>query len=143
MSYCNKCYILVVDDVLNNVLLLQTLLESEGYIVDTSLSGQLALSKIQAAPPDLILLDIVMPGMDGWQVIEHIRQNHDLPFIPILVVTGCDETSIAQGVEESGANGFIRKPINIDKLLQKVSAILGNSGEREIAKPNMCNNLQY
>lgn len=124
MSYCNKSYILVVDDVLNNVLLLQTLLESEGYIVDTALSGQLALSKIQAAPPDLILLDIVMPGMDGWEVIQHIRQNHNLPFIPILVFTGCDETSIRQGVEESGANGFIRKPIKIDKVLEKVSALL-------------------
>jgi CheY-like chemotaxis protein len=124
VSYCNKSYILVVDDVLNNVLLLQTLLELEGYIVDTALSGQAALSKIQAAPPNLILLDIVMPGMDGWEVIQQIRQNHNLPFIPILVVTGCDETSIAQGIEESSANGFIRKPINIDKLLKKVSAIL-------------------
>lgn len=129
MSYCNQKYILVVDDVLNNVLLLQTLLESEGYIVDTALSGRSTLSKIQAAPPDLILLDIVMPGMDGWEVIQQIRQNHDLPFIPILVVTGCNEPSASQRVER-GANDFIRKPINIDKLLEKVSLILEKTGER-------------
>lgn len=118
-----KSYILVVDDLPDNIFLLQTILESEGYVVDTAFDGRSALSKIQAVTPDLILLDVMMPGMDGYEVTQHIRQNLNLPLIPIVLVTAYDEPSAAQGFEV-GANDFIRKPIDTDKLLQKVSDLL-------------------
>jgi CheY-like chemotaxis protein len=123
VSFCDQSYILIVDDLADNVFLLQTILQLEGYIVDTAFSGQLALSKIQTAPPALVLLDIMMPDMDGWEVLQHIRQNQNLPFIPIILITGCNEISTTQGVESS-ANGFIRKPFDSDELLEKVSTLL-------------------
>ena len=82
--------ILVVDDVADNSFLLQTFLELEGYQVEVADSGYLALEKIETAPPDLVLLDVMMPGMNGYEVVKHIRENQQLPFIPILLVTGYD-----------------------------------------------------
>lgn len=123
VSSSEKSYILVVDDIPDNIFLLQTILESEGYTVDAAFSGGSALSKIQAAPPDLVLLDVMMPDMSGYEVTQHIRQDQNLPFIPIVLVTAYDEPSADQGFQV-GANDFIRKPIDTDKLLATVSELL-------------------
>lgn len=115
--------ILVVDDIADNSFLLQTVLESEGYQVEIADSGCLALQKIEIAPPDLVLLDVMMPEMNGFEVTQRIRQNPSLPFIPILLITGYTEPSAANGFDV-GADGFIRKPINFDELLQRIRTIL-------------------
>jgi CheY-like chemotaxis protein len=109
----NQTYkILAVDDLLDNLLLLQALLEAEGFAVEVATSGKLALNKIKAAPPDLILLDIMMPGMNGYEVTQQIRQDDKLPSIPILLVSACDE------------HDYIRKPLNFEELLAKISRFL-------------------
>lgn len=108
--------ILVVDDIPDNSFLLQTILESEGYQVEVAENGRAALEKVVAAPPDLVLLDVMMPGMNGFEVTRCIRQNPSLPFIPILLVTGYDQFSPADGFEV-GADDFIRKPIDFERLL--------------------------
>ena len=115
--------ILVVDDLADNLFLLQTLLEAEGYAVETANSGTIALTKIEATPPDLVLLDVMMPGMSGFEVTRKIRQNQQLPFIPILLLTAHDQASATQGLN-LGANDFIRKPINLDELLARIKAFL-------------------
>jgi CheY-like chemotaxis protein len=115
--------ILVVDDIADNSFLLQTILESEGYIVEVADSGRTALDKIAVNPPDLVLLDVMMPGMNGFEVTKRIRQNPDLPFIPIILVTGYSEPTPASGFEV-GADGFIRKPIDFDDLLNQIHKIL-------------------
>jgi CheY-like chemotaxis protein len=115
--------ILVVDDLSDNLLLLQTVLEAEGYEVDTANSGSLALAKVEATPPDLILLDVMMPGMNGYEVTRQIRQNHNIPFIPILLVTAYEDINAIQGLA-LGANDFIRKPIEFDILLARIEAFL-------------------
>jgi len=115
--------ILVVDDLSDNLFLLQTILEAEGYEVDTADNGNLALSKIANSPPDLILMDVMMPGMSGYDVTKQIRQNHTIPFIPILLVTAHEDASDVQGLA-SGANDFIRKPIEFDTLLSRIEAFL-------------------
>jgi CheY-like chemotaxis protein len=115
--------ILVVDDLSDNLLLLQTVLEAEGYEVDTANSGRLALAKVEAAPPDLILLDVMMPDMNGYEVTRQIRQNQSVPFIPILLVTAYEDTNAIQGLA-LGANDFIRKPIEFDTLLARIEAFL-------------------
>ncbi len=115
--------ILVVDDVADNSFLLQTFLELEGYQVEVADSGYLALEKIETAPPDLVLLDVMMPGMNGYEVVKHIRENQQLPFIPILLVTGHDSNSLPQ-VDEFVVNGLIHKPVIFDELLTRVQAIL-------------------
>jgi CheY-like chemotaxis protein len=115
--------ILVVDDIADNSFLLQTILEGEGYNVEVADSGGAALARIAVNPPDLVLLDVMMPEMDGFEVTEKIRKNFALPFIPILLVTGYSELTPAAGFE-AGADGFIRKPINFEDLLNKIRMIL-------------------
>ncbi|MDF5723640.1 MAG: response regulator [Rhizonema sp. PD37] len=122
MLSLKRCRILVVDDFPDNLFLLQSALEAEGYDVDTANNGRIALNKIDASPPDLLLLDVMMPGMNGYEVTRHIRKNDHLPLIPIILVTAFEEASAAEGLE-AGANDFIRKPINLDKLLAKITAL--------------------
>lgn len=115
--------ILVVDDAPDNCLLIQAILQDEGYNVELAESGQDALDKIEKQPPDLILLDVMMPGMDGYEVTRRIRQNTELPFMPILLTTAYDQPSVAQGLD-TGADDFIRKPVHFDELLARVRALL-------------------
>ncbi len=115
--------ILVVDDLADNLFLLQAFLEAEGYDVDTADSGTLALDKITAFPPNLVLLDVMMPGMNGYEVTQRIRQNDKLPFIPILLVTAHEEVTVSQGLD-MGANDIIRKPINFEELLARIRVMI-------------------
>ncbi len=115
--------ILVVDDTPDNCLLIQAILQDEGYDVELAESGREALNKIEQSPPDLVLLDVMMPGMDGYEVTRRIRQNAALPFMPILLTTAYDQPSVAQGLD-TGADDFIRKPVHFDELLARVRALL-------------------
>ncbi|MBW4541422.1 MAG: response regulator [Myxacorys chilensis ATA2-1-KO14] len=115
--------ILVVDDVADNSFLLQTLLECEGYQVDVADSGWEALVKMESAPPDLVLLDIMMPGMSGYEVAHRIRQNHQLDSVPILFVTGYDSPAAAIN-DPVQFTGVIRKPVEVDSLVMQVQAAL-------------------
>ncbi|QDZ40553.1 hybrid sensor histidine kinase/response regulator [Euhalothece natronophila Z-M001] len=115
--------ILVVDDAPDNVLLVKSILEDEGYDIDVAEEGQSAIDKVNANPPQLILLDVMMPGMDGFEVTERIRQQEDLPFIPILLITAYDQPSVAKGLD-SGADDFIRKPVELEELLARVRSLL-------------------
>lgn len=115
--------ILVVDDLIDNLFLLQTVLEAEGYEVDTADNGNSALAKVHDTPPDLILMDVMMPDMNGYEVTQQIRQTPTLPFIPILLVTAHEETDGSEGLA-LGANDFIRKPIEFDQLLAKIADFL-------------------
>jgi CheY-like chemotaxis protein len=118
--------ILVVDDLPDNYILLQTVLEDEGYQVEIADNGYAALDQITSHPPDLVLLDVMMPGMNGFEVTRRIRRNPSLPFIPILLVTGYTEPAPADGFD-AGADGFIRKPINFDDLLNRIRAFCSPS----------------
>ena len=115
--------ILVVDDAPDNVLLVQTILEDEGYEISSAENGFSALTQIEQSAPDLVLLDVMMPGMDGYEVTQRIRQNEKLPFIPILLITAHDQPSVAQGLDV-GADDFIRKPVEMDELLARVRSLL-------------------
>ncbi len=115
--------ILVVDDIEDNLFLLRTVLETEGYEVETADNGGSALSKVENAPPDLILMDVMMPDMNGYEVTKRIRQNPDLPLMPILIVTAYDSLQTSRGLALEPSN-FIRKPIEFDQLLTKVAALL-------------------
>ncbi|MBD2075160.1 response regulator [Phormidium sp. FACHB-592] len=115
--------ILVVDDLPDNCFLLQTMLKSEGYQVEVADSGPAALHKITTCPPDLVLLDVMMPGMDGFEVTRQLRHDPALPFIPVLLVTGHSDPEPADGFD-AGADDFVRKPIDFDLLLNRIRAIL-------------------
>ncbi|NJL09901.1 MAG: response regulator [Calothrix sp. SM1_7_51] len=123
-SPCSRAdKILVVDDSPDNVFLIKTILEEEGYVIDTAENGPTALAKIDESPFDLILLDLMMPGMDGYEVTRRIRNNMALPFIPILLITAHDSPNVAQGLD-LGADDFIRKPVTVEELLARVRSLL-------------------
>jgi two-component system sensor histidine kinase/response regulator len=115
--------ILVVDDLPDNCFLIQTLLQEEGYQIDAVNSGREALAYIENAPPQLLLLDVMMPEMDGYEVTRRIRQNTSLPFLPILLITAHDQPSVARGLD-TGADEFIRKPVDSDELVARVRSLL-------------------
>lgn len=116
--------ILVVDDSPDNVFLIKTILEEEGYTISTAENGISALAQLQASPCDLVLLDLMMPGMDGYEVTRRIRGDLKLTqYIPILLITAHDAPNVAQGLD-LGADDFIRKPVTVDELLARVRSLL-------------------
>jgi len=118
-----KKQILVVDDLPDNLLLLATILEAEGYEVDTTDCGYKAIAKIEANPPDLVLLDVMMPNIDGYEVAQWISQNQ--PSVSIVLVTAYD-TLPQLDPTKIKIDGFIRKPIDIDEVLLKVETLLAS-----------------
>jgi len=115
--------ILVVDDTRDNLILVQTILEDEGYEIDLVSDGISGLNQVAQTPPDLILLDVMMPGMDGYEVTRRIRNNSSLAYIPILLVTAFHECSVVEGLD-AGADDFIRKPFDTEELLARVRSLL-------------------
>ena len=120
----NAATILAVDDVPDNLFILDSILsEVDDYHLDCVSDGEAALAYIAESPPELILLDVMMPGIDGYEITRRIRQNKKLPYIPILLVTAHDQPSLADGLD-SGADDFIRKPFDIDELMARVRSLL-------------------
>ena len=115
--------ILVVDDVYDNLLIIEAILEEESYEINLEQDSIKALKLVEKSPPDLLLLDVMMPEMDGYEFTRQIRQNSALPFIPILLVTARDESSVVEGLD-AGADDFIRKPVNSDELQARVRSLL-------------------
>jgi two-component system cell cycle response regulator len=116
--------ILVVDDHEDNVELLRVRLESWGYRVDTARDGLSALNAIEVSPPDLILLDVMMPTVDGNEVARRVKRNPALPFIPIIMQTALDSTESKVEGLEAGADDYITKPIEFAELKARVRSML-------------------
>jgi two-component system cell cycle response regulator len=116
--------ILVVDDHPDNIELLQASLEAQGYVVESAEDGQEALDCIYRTPPDLVLLDVMMPKMNGLEVARRIKNDPALPFIPIILQTALDSTEdMVQGLD-SGADDYIIKPLNFRELQARVKSLL-------------------
>jgi CheY-like chemotaxis protein len=124
--------VLVVDDYAQNVELLQELLSVSGYRVSTACDGEEAIKKAHKEIPDLILLDIMMPKMDGYQVCEALRNADDTKDIPIIFVTAKTEVKDwTHAIFNMGANSYITKPINAKKLIEKVKSVLKMKHSRD------------
>jgi diguanylate cyclase (GGDEF)-like protein len=122
LSRKNK--ILVVDDVAVNVQLLTTYLTSVGYEVFTARDGEEALEKVAATQPDLILLDVMMPKLNGFEVCERLKSDPATRIIPVIMVTALNEIEDKIKATESGADDFVSKPFNKLELLTRVKSLL-------------------
>ncbi|BAY30563.1 response regulator receiver sensor signal transduction histidine kinase [Nostoc carneum NIES-2107] len=118
-----KDKILVVDDVYDNLVLLETVLQEDSYEVILAQDSTNALAIVEQSPPDLILLDIMMPELDGYEFTRRIRHNKNLPYIPILLITAHIYSSVVEGLD-AGADDFIRKPFDPDELNARVRCLL-------------------
>ena len=131
----DKPSILVVDDDPNISRLEQLYLEKEGYEVRTAADGNAAIEDFRKLPPDLVLLDVMLPGADGYEVLRAIRKSGD---IPVIMVTAKGETFDKVLCLELGADDYITKPFNILEVKARIKAIIRRAGsdheEREKAK---------
>lgn len=115
--------IVAIDDSPVNLMLLETLLSGENGILECYKNPEEALSAIAQSPPHLAIVDVMMPGIDGYDVTCRLRRASHLPYIPILLITSHERSSAVRGLE-LGADDFIRKPICNDELLARVRSLL-------------------
>jgi two-component system, cell cycle response regulator len=116
--------ILVVDDHPDNLEIINARLSSRGYQVETATNGQEALDLVRADPPHLILLDVMMPLLDGYEVSRRIKRDPGLPYVPIILVTARDSTEDKVEGLDAGADDYLTKPINFPELEARVRSML-------------------
>jgi len=125
--------ILVVDDEDDILNFLELVLSEKGYDVATASGGQEALTKAQLVRPDLVLLDIMMPQMDGWEVLKLLRVDEDTAEVPVAMLSARTEArDRVQGLQE-GAIDYICKPFSLAELLGKIETIFTEAGA--VAQP--------
>ncbi|MCA8908702.1 MAG: PleD family two-component system response regulator [Rhodospirillaceae bacterium] len=116
--------VLVVDDVLPNVKLLEAKLTREYFDVITACDGPEALEKSLSGAPDIILLDVMMPGMDGFEVCQKLKENHKTAHIPVVMVTALSDTADRVRGLKAGADDFLTKPVNDIALFARVRSLV-------------------
>jgi len=119
-----KGNILIVDDTPANLRLLSSMLADQGYKVRSVISGQMALTAAQAAPPDLILLDIRMPDMNGYDVCERLKSDEDTRDIPIIFISAMDATEDKVKAFNVGGVDYVTKPFQLEEVLARVETHL-------------------
>lgn len=116
--------VLVVDDILSNVKLLEAKLTAEYFDVVTAFSGLEALAKVDEHEPDIVLLDVMMPGMDGFEVCRRIKQNPKSSHVPVVMVTALDQPTDRVAGLEAGADDFLTKPVDDAALFARVRSLV-------------------
>lgn len=125
----SKKRILVVDDSETSRTFVKQALEGLGYEVAEAADGEQALRKVQERPPDLLIMDVIMPEMTGWDLCARIKGSSDRGQIPIIIITTKDKEHDMLRSFESGADEFLNKPINVDDLASSIDRLLNRTSE--------------
>jgi DNA-binding response OmpR family regulator len=123
----NKKTILIIDDSNTNLVLLEAILSTKGFRAISAMSVREAMPILQKTKPDLILLDLLMPEVSGFDFLEDVRSREDLSEIPIIVVSALTDEKNITKTKNLGAVEFIGKPIDINGLVEKVQITLENT----------------
>jgi len=112
--------VLLVDDSETVIQFEKLILRGMGFDISVAKNGRLALEQVAAQPPDLILLDIMMPEMDGVETLRHLKENSDSKSIPVIMVTTKGDPEMVERATEAGCDDYITKPVDKIELLEKV-----------------------
>jgi two-component system cell cycle response regulator DivK len=116
--------ILYIEDNLENRLLMRRVLTAEGYVVEEAFDGNVGLQQAAESPPDLILIDINLPEIDGYEVTARLKQLPDLMGVPIIAVTANVMKGDREKTLAAGCDGYIQKPIDVDLLPSQIESFL-------------------
>ena len=130
----NSDVVLIVDDVPDNLAVLHDALDESGYTVLLATSGAAALQRARAALPDIVLLDAMMPGMDGFAVARALKDDAQTAHIPIVFMTGLTDTQYLVAALESGGVDYVTKPIKPKEVLARMAVHLAGARERRQAR---------
>lgn len=124
MKAANEINILIVDDSTTNVVLLEAILDEKGYKIHTALNAKEAYTIISKHKPDLILLDLLMPKISGFDFLDEIKKNEITKDTPVIIVSALTEEENIDKIMEMGAIDFVKKPIDLQYLVNKVDSVL-------------------
>jgi DNA-binding response OmpR family regulator len=116
--------ILIIDDDATTLKLVKVVLQRAGYTIVTATNGSEGLRKVDEYRPHLVLLDLIMPGMDGFQVCRELRKHPEFTKLPVIVFSSLDRPAEQRHAYESGSDDYLIKPIRLEDLLEKVRAAL-------------------
>jgi twitching motility two-component system response regulator PilH len=120
----SKGTILIVDDSPTEQHVLKVILEKAGYHVEAALDGQTGIARAKELKPNLVLMDVVMPVLNGFQATRKLREDKDTATIPVIMVTTKDQDTDKAWAERQGAQGYLVKPVAPPELLKKVSELI-------------------
>jgi CheY-like chemotaxis protein len=120
--------ILIVDDVVDNLALISLDLQQQGYRVVTASDGEKAVRVASLTKPDIILMDIAMPGTDGLEATRRLRADGSLSNIPVIALTAYDTGGFRRAAADAGFDGYLTKPINFDRLHDLIQSLLKSRG---------------
>ncbi|CAG0962270.1 Response regulator PleD [Methylophilaceae bacterium] len=115
--------IMVVDDSETDRYLLTEMLEAAGYTVTTAENGEDCLAKVEVSPPDMVLMDVIMPGLNGFQTTRALSKNPDTAHIPVIVCTGKEQATDRMWALRQGARDCVIKPVQAEELLAKIKSL--------------------
>lgn len=119
-----KKEILIIDDSVTNVFLIESVLNEYGYGVASALNAKEAMKKIEKKKPHLILLDLLMPHVSGFDFIVEIKENPELKDIPVVIVSAVTDEESIERIMKLGAVEFVRKPVVLTSLIEKIEETL-------------------
>ena len=121
--------ILIIEDEKLIIVSTQMVLEAVGYRVESAMNGEEGIRKAKETKPDLILLDIMMPGIDGWETLTRLKRDSDLAQVPVIIFTAREHARGHQKSSEMGAAGYFRKPFEPDELIELVEKHVGQGAK--------------